>query len=125
MNVVDSSGWLEYLTDDVNADFFEPAILDAENLLVPTVCIYEVFKRLLAERDEDSALILVGLMSQGQEIPLDRPIALEAARLAREHKLAMADSFIYATARLHNATLWTQDEHFKGLEGVEYIEKRG
>ncbi len=125
MNVVDSSGWLEYLTDNVNADFFESAILDTEHLLVPTVCIYEVFKRLLAERDEDSALILVGLMSQGREIPPDRPIALEAARLAREHKLAMADSFIYAVARLHNATLWTQDEHFKGLKGVKYIEKRG
>ncbi len=76
MNMVDSSGWLEYLTDDVNADCFEPVILEAEHLLIPTVCIYEVFKRLLAERDEDSALVLVGLMSQGQEIPprpIDRP----------------------------------------------------
>ena len=124
MNVVDSSGWIEYFTDGGNADFFAPPIRDVDKLIVPTICIYEVFKRLLAERDEDSALLSVGLMSQGREVKLNRNIAVEAAHISRELKLAMADSVILATARAHNATLWTQDEHFKGLEGVQYVEKR-
>lgn len=123
MNVVDSSGWIEYFTRGDNAKFFIPPIQDLENLLVPTICIYEVFKRLLAELDEDAALLSVGLMSHGQEVPLDRKIAMEAAHISREMKLAMADSIILATARSHDATLWTQDVHFKGLEGVKYIEK--
>jgi predicted nucleic acid-binding protein len=125
MNVVDSSGWIEYFTGGENADFFSQPIRDVENLLVPTICIYEVFKRLLAERDEDSALLSVGLMSHGREVELNRQIALEAAHISREMKLAMADSIILATARVHHATLWTQDEHFKGLEGIKYIEKKG
>ena len=125
MNVVDSSGWIEYFTEGGNADFFTPSIRNVKNLVVPTICIYEVFKRLLAERDEDSALLSVGLMSHGREIGLDRNIAIDAAQISREMKLAMADSIILATARVHNATLWTQDAHFKGLEGVKYIEKKG
>jgi predicted nucleic acid-binding protein len=123
MNVVDSSGWIEYFTAGKNADFFEKPIRDVENLLVPAICIYEVFKRLLAERDEDSALLSVGIMLQGREVELNHQIAIEAAHLSREMKLSMADSILLATARLHNATLWTQDEHFKGIEGVKYIEK--
>jgi predicted nucleic acid-binding protein len=123
MNIVDSAGWIEYFTAGKNADFFEKPIRDVENLLVPTICIYEVFKRLLAERDEDAALLSVGLMSHGREVELNRQIALEAAHLSREMRLAMADSILLAIARLHNATLWTQDEHFKGIEGVKYIEK--
>lgn len=123
MNVLDSSGWLEYFTDGPNADFFAPAIEDSAHLLVPTICFYEVFKRLLIERGEDAAMLAMGLMSEGQEIPIHRTLAIEAARISREWKLAMADSLIYAAARLHNATLWTQDEHFEGLEGVKYIRR--
>lgn len=124
MNVVDSSGWIEYFTKGGNADFFIPPIQDLENLIFPAICMYEVFKRLLAERDEDSALLAVGLMSHGREVELDRNIALEAAQISRELKLAMADSIILATARAHKAVLWTQDEHFKGLPDVQYIEKK-
>jgi predicted nucleic acid-binding protein len=124
MNVVDSSGWLEYFTEGANADFFAAPIQKTEQLLVPSVCIYEVFKRLLVERDEDAALLAVGLMSHGREIELNRNIAIEAAHISRSLKLAMADSIILATARLHNATLWTQDEHFKDIEGVQFIEKK-
>jgi predicted nucleic acid-binding protein len=123
MNIVDSSGWIEYFAEGGNADFFTTPIRDVEKLIVPTICIYEVFKRLLAERDEDSALLSVGLMSHGREVELDRNIAIEAAQISRELKLAMADSIILATARANNATLWTQDAHFKGLDGVKYIEK--
>jgi len=123
MNVIDSSGWIEYFSEEENADFFAPPIRDTGRLIVPTICIYEVFKRLLAGRDEDSALLSVGLMSHGREAELDRNIAIEAAHVSREFKLAMADSIILATARVHNATLWTQDEHFKDIEGVKYIQK--
>ena len=124
MNVVDSSGWIEYFAKGENANFFIPPIRDLEHLIVPTICIYEVFKRLLAERDEDSALLAVGIMSHGHEVDLDRGLALEAAQISRELKLAMADSIILAVARAYEATLWTQDEHFKGLSSVQYIEKR-
>lgn len=124
MNVVDSSGWIEYFTEGGSADFFSSPIRDVDNLIVPTICIYEVFKRLLVERDEDSALLAVGLMSHGREAALDRNIAIDAAQISRELKLAMADSIILATARAYAATLWTQDEHFKGMEGVKYVAKR-
>jgi predicted nucleic acid-binding protein len=123
MNVVDSSGWIEYFSEEENAAFFTPPIRDAERLIVPTICMYEVFKRLLLERDEDSALLSVGLMSHGREVELNRNIALEAVHVSREFKLAMADSIILATARMFKATLWTQDEHFKNITGVKYIEK--
>lgn len=125
MNLVDSSGWIEYFSEGGNADFFTPPIRAVDTLIVPTICIYEVFKRLLVERDEDSALLSVGLMSHGREVALDRNIAIDAAQISRELKLAMADSIILATARANNATLWTQDAHFKGMDGVKYIEKKG
>lgn len=124
MNVVDSSGWIEYVADEANADFFEHPILDNENLIIPTVCVYEVFKRFLREFGEERALEVAGLMSQGKVVELTREIAIDAARISREYKLAMADSIILATAQAHKATLWTQDEHFKSMEGVKYIEKK-
>lgn len=123
MNVVDSSGWIEYITRGGNAQFFIPPVRDLDNLLVPSVCFYEVFKRLLVDLDEDAALLAVGWMSQGRETILDRRIALEAAHIAQETKLAIADSIVLASARANNATLWTQDAHFKGMDGVKYIEK--
>ena len=125
MNVVDSSGWIEYFMRGENAPFFIPSVQDLENLLVPSICIYEVFKRLLADLDEDAALLAVGLMSHGREIVLERKIAIDAAHISRELRLPMADSIILATAHAYNATLWTQDAHFKDLEGVKYIEKKG
>ncbi|MBI5825409.1 MAG: type II toxin-antitoxin system VapC family toxin [Chloroflexi bacterium] len=124
MNVVDSSGWIEYFIEGQNAGFFVPPIQNVAQLIIPTICIYEVFKRMLIERDEDSALLAAGLMAHGREVELDRKIAIEAAQISRETKLAMADSIILATAHLNNATLWTQDEHFKDFDGVEYIEKK-
>jgi predicted nucleic acid-binding protein len=124
MNIVDSSGWIEYVADEGNASFFEPPIVDAENLLVPTICLYEVFKRVIQELGEERALETMGIMSLGTIIDLDRQIAIHAAQISNELKLAMADSIILATARTHNAILWTQDEHFKDIEDVRYKEKR-
>ena len=124
MNVVDSSGWVEYFTKGPNAKFFIPPVQDLENLLVPSICIYEVFKRLALDMGEESALQAVGIMAYGRITGLDRKIAIDAAQLSLELKLAMADSIILATAREQDATLWTQDAHFKGMDGVKYVEKK-
>ena len=123
MNVVDSSGWLEYFSGGENAEFFAPAIENTEQLLVPVICIYEVFKRILQQRGETDAHVSIGDMYSGQIIELDTSLAISSARLSAEQKLPMADSIILATARAHRATLWTQDEHFKGMEGVKFVEK--
>lgn len=124
MNVVDSSGWLEYFADSENAAFFVPAIEDAENLLVPVICIYEVSKRIMQQSGLSAAQTHAGDMYSGQIVDMDASLALSAAQLCVEQKLPMADSLILAVARAHHAVLWTQDEHFKSMEGVKYIERR-
>lgn len=124
MNVVDSSGWLEYFEGSGNADFFASAIEDTEHLLVPVICVYEVFKRVMQQRGVSVARANVSDMYEGQIIDLDTSLAMSAATLSTELKLAMADSIILAMAREYQATLWTQDEHFKGFDGVRYIEKK-
>lgn len=123
MNVVDSSGWLEYFGKGKNASFFIPAIQDLNNLIVPTISMYEVFKRVLIDRTESEALQAVAIMQQGNKVDLDETIAMTAAKLSVEHKLPMADAIILATAKMYQATLWTQDNDFQGLTGVEFIEK--
>jgi len=124
MNVVDSSGWLEYFADEPNADFFAPAIENVKELVVPAISVYEVFKRVYQQRGENDALKAVAQMLQGRVIELDTPLALRAAKVSIDFGLPMADSIILAVAKAHNATLWTQDEHFKEIEGVRYIEKQ-
>ncbi len=124
MNVVDSSGWLEYLADTPNAEFFAPAIEDVENLVVPVISLYEVFKRVYQQRGEDDALKAVALMMQGRVVDLDAEIALSAAKLSQDMSIPLADSIILATARAYQATLWTQDEYFKGITEVQYIAKQ-
>lgn len=123
MNVVDLSGWLEYLADGANADFFAPAIEDVEHLVVPTISVLEVFKRVLQQRGENDALQAVALMQQGEIVDLDTGLTLSAAKLGHSLKLPLADSVILATARKRNATVWTQDRDFDGLEGVRFIAK--
>jgi predicted nucleic acid-binding protein len=124
MNVVDSCGWLEYFADGANADFFAEAIESISELVVPSISVYEVFKRVLQQRDESDALQAVAVMQQGLVVDLDFALALEAAKLSADLGLPMADSVMLATARAHNATLWTQDADFTEVEGVEYVEKR-
>ena len=123
MNVVDSSGWLEYFGKGAHKKQFAPLIHNTAELVVPTVCIYEVFKWIALQRDEEDALKAMGWMSLGHVVDLNQEMALLAATLSIQHKLPMADSMILATARICAAILWTQDEHFMGLEGVQYIEK--
>ena len=124
MNVVDSSGWLEYFADGPNANKFAPVIQNTRGLIVPTLSLYEVFKRVSQQRSETDALRAIALMQQGQVIDLDTSIALRAAKLSIVLKLPMADSMILATAQEHRATLWTQATDFEGMEGVKYFSKR-
>ena len=123
MNVVDSSGWLEYFADGPNADFFAPAIENVDDLVVPSISIYEVFKRVLEQRGEGDALQAIVAMQQGNVVNLDNTLALSAAKLSLAMKIPMADSIILATARFHDAVLWTQDGDFEGVAGVQYVEK--
>ena len=120
MKLVDSCGWLEYLADGPNADFFAGALENQGNLLVPTICITEVFKRILQQRGEDAALHAAALMQQGNVVDLNSALAIEAARLGYKHSIPLADGIILATAYLHKAVIWTQDADFKGLKDVKY-----
>jgi predicted nucleic acid-binding protein len=121
LNVVDSSGWLEYFADGPNAAFFAPAVEATRELLVPTLSLYEVFKRVLQQRGEGQALQAVALMQQGQIVDLTAAIALSAAKASIERRLPMADSIMLTTAQTLGATFWTQDADFKGVEGVKYV----
>ena len=124
MNVVDSSGWLEYFADEANADFFAPAIENTADLVVPSISVYEVFKRIHQQRSEDAALRAIAVMLQGRMVNLDAAFALNAAKISINLKLPMADSIMLATARAYEAMLWTQDVHFKDIADVQYIEKQ-
>jgi len=123
MNIVDSCGWLEYFADGKNAEVFAPIIENTAELLVPVVSLYEVFKRVLQQRDESAALQAIALMQQGQTVPLSVEISLLAAKLSVDYRLPMADSMILATARQHNATLWTQDIDFAHVKDVKFFPK--
>jgi len=120
VNVVDSSAWIEYYADGPNAQYFSVPILDRETLIVPVICLYEVFKWVLIHRNEQDALTASADMQQGVVVPIDASIAMSAARLSAELRLPMADSLVLATAREYDATLWTQDEDFKGLPAVRF-----
>ena len=123
MNVVDSSGWLEYFGSGANAEVFARPIEAIGELLVPAITITEVFKRILQQRTEQAALQAAAQMSQGRVIVLDAPLAMTAARLGHTLKLPLADSIILATARAHGALLWTQDEDFERIQGVRFVPK--
>ncbi|MHB9003547.1 MAG: PIN domain-containing protein [Coriobacteriia bacterium] len=120
MNVVDSSGWLEYFAEGPSADFFAEALQDTKRLVVPTVTVYEVYKVACKQSGEREASAVVTQMYQGHLVDLDSALAVSAARLSAKHGLPMADAIILATARSHQATFWTQDAHFAGLDGVQY-----
>jgi len=124
MNVVDTSGWIEFLFEGSNAGVFAPLVENIDDLLVPVICMYEVFKKVNAVADEPKALQAIGLMKQGRVIEVTEAISLRAALISLRHRLPMADSLILSTAWSEQATLWTQDKHFAGLPGVEYKTSR-
>lgn len=123
MNVVDSCGWLEYLASGPNADFFASALSDAQSLVVPTISVYEVYKRILQQRGEGDAIAAIALMQQAHIIDLDAEAAISAATLSVELQLPMADAVMLAVARSQEALLWTQDAHFEAIDGVRYVAK--
>lgn len=121
MNVVDSCGWLEFFADGPNAEFFAAPLSDIETLIVPTVSLYEVFKRVLVQRGEGDAFQAMALMQQPRVLDLDTVLAMSASKLSVEHRLPMADAIMLASARASGATLWTQNSDFDGLEGVAFV----
>jgi predicted nucleic acid-binding protein len=124
MNVVDSCGWLEYLADGKNAEKFEGPLKHFQKLIVPTVCLFEVYKVMQRELGKKAALSAAARMRQANVVDLNHEIALQAAINSHKLKLPMADSIIYTTAQLKEAILWTQDEHFDGLAGVKFFNKK-
>ena len=124
MNVVDSSGWLEFFADGPNASVFAPVIQKPGDLIVPTISLYEVFKRVFQQRDETQALQAVALMEQGLLVDLSASLALSAAKVSSDLRLPMADSIMLATAREYDATLWTQDTDFRDVEGVRFVQPK-
>jgi predicted nucleic acid-binding protein len=124
MNVVDSSGWLEYFADAPNAAFFSKPIQNTDRLIVPSLCIFEVFKRIIQQAGEHEALLAIAAMKQGQVVDLTTALAMAAAKVSVTESLPLADSVILATARACQAVLWTQDADFKGKENVRYVAKK-
>ena len=123
MVIVDSCGWLEWFTDGKLAKSYKKYLADADNLLVPAIVLYEVYKVLKREVGEEKALLAVGYMENSSVIPLDGTLALAAADIALQQKLAMADAIIVAVARAHGCRIITSDADFKDLDNVEYIPK--
>ena len=123
MNVVDSSAWLAYFADEPNAQHFASAIEAPDSLIVPSITLLEVFKKVAQQRGEGVALQYVAVMQQGRVVALDATLALLAATLGARHKLPLADSIIYATAQQGSALVWTQDADFEGLDSVRFFRK--
>lgn len=123
MNLVDSSGWLEYFADGKNAKHYAPIIQDIEILAVSTINIYEVYKKIIQQRDEKDAIQAIALMQQSNVIEVTEQIAINAAKLSVVNSIPMADSLIIATAQIIDATIYTQDNDFKGFDNVMFFKK--
>ena len=124
MNIVDTSGWLEYFSGGPNADYFLPPLQEPSSLIVPTITLYEVFKVVLRETDENQALQSIAAMQKGSVIDLTAGIAINASKLSLQHNLPMADSIILATAKSYECVIWTQDSDFANLEQVKFFPKK-
>jgi predicted nucleic acid-binding protein len=124
VNLVDSSAWLEYFADGPNASFFAPAIEKSRELLVPTIVVFEVYKRIRQQRGQRPALEAVSVLQHGRVIDLTITLAVTAAGISHSEKLPMADSIIIATARAENATIWTQDSDFENRASVKFRAKK-
>ncbi len=124
MNVVDSSGWIEYLFERPNERFFAAAIHDTSKLLVPTVCLIEVIRYVTRAASRNAAQEAAAQMQRASVVSFDEDLAHLAARFGLKHKLPLADAIVYATSQAHNATLYTQDDDFSKLPGVRYVRKK-
>ena len=125
MNLVDSSGWIEYLQDTPRADLFANAIEDRIHLLVPTIALFEVHRVLSRSLPADLVKRCLDVMRLGRVLDFTDARAVAAAHIAARHKLAMADSAMYSMALEFDASFWTQDVDYQGLPGVRYQAKPG
>lgn len=123
MNLVDTSGWLEFYSDGANASHFEDVLKNESELLVSTINIYEVYKKIYSQKGETDAIKAITFMMRGKLIDVSHDIAVRAAKYSSDYKMPMADALILSTARINNAVLWTQDIHFKGLDNVNFFPK--
>ncbi len=123
MNIVDSSGWLEYFSDGPNSKHFSNPLKDSASLVVPVITICEVFKVVLRETGENEALLAVAAMQKGRVIDVTTNLAMKASKLSLIHNLPMADSIILAAAKAHDCTIWTQEANFKNIPGVKFFPK--
>ena len=123
MILVDSSGWIEFVTAGSLGSEYRSLLLGKESIVTPTIVVYEVYKA-LSRLDPRLAEEAVGAMRRTRIVPLTEPLALRSARVSRERRLAMADAILYATAEAEGAELATSDAHFKGLPGVRYLVKK-
>jgi len=125
MNIIDSSGWLEYFSGGPNAEHFLPPLQESSSLVVPTITIYEVFKVVLREAGENEAIQAIAAMQKGLVVELTASVAMNAAKLSMKHNIPMADSIILATAISYNCIIWTQDSDFENLQRVKFFPKKG
>lgn len=125
MNLVDSSGWVEYLQDTPRADLFATAIEDRNHLLVPTIALFEVHRVLSRSLPADLVNRCLDVMRLGRVLDFTDARAVAASHIAAQHKLAMADAAMYAIALEFGASFWTQDVDYQGLPGVRYHAKPG
>lgn len=123
MMIIDSCGWLEWFTSGKLADQYKEYLADSNNILLPSIIIYEVYKILKREAGEEKALLAIGYMNKCQVVPFDDNLALVAADIGLQEKLAMADAIIVATARTHNCKIISSDADLKNQENVKYIPK--
>lgn len=123
MNIVDSSGWLEYFSGGPNSDKFEIPLKNPSSLIVPVITIYEVFKVVLRETGENEALQVIASMQKGSVIDLNTSIAINASRISLKYSLPMADSIILSTAQSYGCVIWTQDSDFENLPNVNFFPK--
>ena len=123
MNIVDSSGWLEYFSGGPNSDKFETPLKDTSSLIVPVITIYEVFKVVLREAGENEALQAIASMQKGSVIDLSTNVAMDASRISLKYNLPMADSIIFSTAQSYGCVIWTQDADFENLPNVNFFKK--
>jgi len=123
MNVVDSSGWIEYLAGSGRADLFALPIEQRDQLLVPTIALFEVHKVLSRSLPADLVDRCLDVMRLGSVLDFTDSRAVAASRVSRLHRLALADAAMYSMAQEHEAIFWTQDIDYDGLPGVRYFPK--
>lgn len=122
--VIDSSGWLEFLTEGSLANEYASRMRQPAAVVTPTIVVYEVYKHSKRLRGEEGALEAVAAMQKTRIVPLNEELALLAADLSLEHKLPMADAIVLATAHLFDAELVTSDADFQNVPRVTYIPKK-